>query len=92
MMGIVASLLTLLAAALYYLADREQRLLVQPLLPRQRVTSLMMLLTAAGLWIQAMGIAVGLMVGLWGLILSLILLPMLAGHLRDSFQKTGGRS
>ncbi|MZR62821.1 hypothetical protein [Alcanivorax sp. DP30] len=91
MMGIAASLLTLVAATLFYLTDREQRWLMKPLSSWQRLISLLMLLAAAGLWSLSLGLSVGLMAWLWVLVLSLIVLALLAGHHRDTFQKSGGR-
>jgi len=91
MAGIAASLLTLVSAVLLYLTDREQRLLTVPLVAWLRLVSLVLLTAAAGLWVLFQGVALGLMVGLWVFVLVQLVLVLLVGHYRDSFQKTGGR-
>ncbi|MGB2248088.1 MAG: hypothetical protein ACPH3N_10475 [Alcanivorax sediminis] len=91
MAGIAASLLTLVSAVLLYLTDREQRLLTVPLAPWLRLVSLALLTGAAGLWVLSQGVTLGLMVGLWVFVLAQLVLVLLVGHYRDSFQKTGGR-
>ncbi|MCK0154702.1 hypothetical protein MWU49_13360 [Alcanivorax sp. S6407] len=91
MMGIAASLLTLVSAALFYLTDREQRWLAAPLASWQRLVSILLLLLAAGLWVVLLGIGVGLMAALWLFILALVVQTLLAAHQRDTYQKNGGR-
>lgn len=92
MLGIAASLLTLLAAVLFYLTDREQRWLDHPLPGLLRLGVVLLLAVSAGLWVLLLGPGVGLMVGLWGLLLALLVLTLLAGHQQDSFQKAERRS
>ena len=91
-MGIAALLLTLLTASLFYLTDRQQRWLDQPLPTALRWLSGGLLVLAALLWMAALGWSLGLIVGLWALLTSLLLMSLLVGHWRDGFQKSGGRS
>lgn len=92
MMAITASFLTLLGALLFYLTDREQRLLEPSLGIWWRLGSLVCVILSTWFWSQLLGAGPGLMVGLWGSSLSALLLVLVIGHQQDSFQKTGGRT
>ncbi|KGD64706.1 hypothetical protein Y5S_02072 [Alcanivorax nanhaiticus] len=82
-----ALLLTLLAATLFYLADREQRWLDRPLPMVARWLGVGLTVPAALLWVWSQGLGVGLMFWLWSQAAFLIVLALLAAHQHDSFQK-----
>jgi len=48
---------------------------------------LLLLAAASALWVVSLGVGVGLFVGLWVFTLPALLLPLMAGHYRDSFQR-----
>ena len=83
----LAILATLASVVLFYLSDRQQRWLDQPLPGLSRLLALLLLAAAAALWMVILGVGVGLFVGLWVFALPAILLPLIAGHYRDSFQR-----
>ncbi|MCG8392128.1 MAG: hypothetical protein MI745_03505 [Pseudomonadales bacterium] len=85
----VAVLATLASVFLFYLSDRQQRWLDQPLPGPARLGAWLLLLAAAGFWVFALGVSVGLFVGLWVFTVPALLLPLVVGHQRDSFQKRG---
>ena len=87
---LVAVLATLASVLLFYLSDRQQRWLDQPLPVFSRLIALAML--AGGLWLLSlqMGVSVGLFVGLWVFTLPALLVPLLVSHYRDSYQRRGG--
>jgi hypothetical protein len=82
-----AILATLASVVLFYLSDRQQRWLDQPLPGLSRLLALLLLAASAVLWMVTLGMGVGLFVGLWVFALPAILLPLIAGHYRDSFQR-----
>ncbi len=82
-----AVLATLASVVLFYLSDRQQRWLDQPLPGLSRLLALLLLAASAVLWMVTLGMGVGLFVGLWVFALPAILLPLIAGHYRDSFQR-----
>ena len=82
-----AVLATLASVVLFYLSDRQQRWLDQPLPGLSRLLALLLLAAAAALWMVILGVGVGLFVGLWVFALPAMLLPLMAGHYRDSFQR-----
>lgn len=84
---VFAVLATLVSVVLFYLSDRQQRWLAQPLPPLVRLIAVLLLLAATALWVASLGLGVGLFVGLWMVTLPALLLPLIAGHYRDSFQR-----
>ncbi len=82
-----AVLATLASVVLFYLSDRQQRWLKQPLPAMVRLLAVLLLAAATALWILSLGVGVGLFVGLWVFALPAMLLPLMAGHYRDSFQR-----
>ena len=82
-----AVLATLASVVLFYLSDRQQRWLDQPLPGLSRLLALLLLAASAVLWMVTLGMGVGLFVGLWVFTLPALLLPLMAGHYRDSFQR-----
>jgi len=82
-----AVLASLVSVVLFYLSDRQQRWLDQPLPGLARLLALLLLAAATALWVVSLGVGVGLFVGLWVVTLSTLLLPLMAGHYRDSFQR-----
>ena len=82
-----AVLATLASVVLFYLSDRQQRWLDQPLPGLSRLLALLLLAASAVLWMVTLGMGVGLFVGLWVFALPAMLLPLMAGHYRDSFQR-----
>lgn len=82
-----AILATLVSVVLFYLGDRQQRWLDQPLPGLVRLIALLLLVAATAFWVVSLGIGVGLFVGLWVFTLPALLLPLMVGHYRDSFQR-----
>lgn len=82
-----AVLATLASVVLFYLSDRQQRWLDRPLPGLARLLALLLLVAATVLWMASLGIGVGFFAGLWMFTLVALLLPLLAGHYRDSFQR-----
>ena len=82
-----AVLATLASVVLFYLSDRQQRWLKQPLPAMVRLLAVLLLAPATALWILSLGVGVGLFVALWVFVLPAMLLPLMAGHYRDSFQR-----
>jgi hypothetical protein len=82
-----AVLATLASVVLFYLSDRQQRWLDQPLPGLSRLLALLLLAASAVLWMVTLGVGVGLFVGLWVFALPAMLLPLMAGQYRDSFQR-----
>ncbi|MGB1466156.1 MAG: hypothetical protein ACPG8O_07285 [Alcanivorax nanhaiticus] len=82
-----ALLVTLLAATLFYLTDREQRWLDRQLPMVARWLGAGLTVPAAVLWVWSQGVGIGLMFWLWSLVVSLIVLALVAAHQHDSFQK-----
>ena len=89
MMGFAASALTLVIAVLFYLTDREQRLLDRPLPGALRLVAVLLLVVDSVLWVWLLGLGVGLMVGLWVLLLALLVLALVVGHQQDGFSRPG---
>ena len=87
---LVAVLATLASVLLFYLSDRQQRWLDQPLPVFTRIIALALL--AGGLWLLSLqlGVSVGLFVGLWVFTLPALLVPLLVSHYRDSYQRRRG--
>lgn len=82
-----AVLATLASVVLFYLSDRQQRWLDRPLPGLARLLAVLLLVAATVLWVVSLGVGVGFFAGLWIFTLAALLLPLLAGHYRDSFQR-----
>ncbi|MEQ3634801.1 hypothetical protein [Alcanivorax sp.] len=87
---LVAVLATLASVALFYLSDRQQRWLDQPLPAWTRLIALLMLVGGVLLLTLQLGVSVGLFVGLWVFTLPALLVPLIVSHYRDSYQRRGG--
>ncbi len=88
---LVAVLATFASVALFYLSDRQQRWLDQPLPAFTRLIALAMLAGGLLLFTLQLGVSVGLFVGLWVSTLPALLVPLIVSHYRDSYQRRGGR-
>ncbi|MED5390044.1 MAG: hypothetical protein VX793_14380 [Pseudomonadota bacterium] len=82
-----AALASLVSVILFYLSDRQQRWLSLPLSGLWRWLAWLLLAAATALWVIYLGIGVGLFVGLWMAALPALLVTLVAGHHRDSFQR-----
>ena len=88
MLFLLAAVL-LIGTALLYFSDRQQRALAQPLPAAARLAGMILVVGGFAGWGWRLGPGVGLFTACWVFALGGLSLPLLVGHLADSYRRPG---